>query len=133
LYTGKIFGFDICFCNLLFEINSFGISAVLLCLVPEQVQPVLELKLRTIFWCFDLCKISSSSEKISMPTRVEISVSILQLYEKKNAHTHHKKVLCLLSILSKPLVQHRKMKGQLYHAQIAVGLKKGTAVLGAQF
>jgi hypothetical protein len=72
---------DLCFCNLLIETNNFGLGAVLLsCLISElQEPPSLGLELRTIFRSFDLSKISSWFQGLSIPILLQISLYFLEL------------------------------------------------------
>jgi hypothetical protein len=71
----------LCSCNLLAKINKFRLGTVLLsCLVSElQKPPSPGLELRTIFRSFSRSKISSWSHRISMPSSVQIGVSVIEL------------------------------------------------------
>jgi hypothetical protein len=86
----RLWGSGLHFCNFLFETNNFRLGTVLLsCLVSKlQELPSKGLKLKTFSWCFDLSKISSWSQGISMQSLVQISVSILKLQVNKHTHTH---------------------------------------------
>jgi hypothetical protein len=66
-----------CFCNLLFETNSFGLGAILpSCLVSElQELPSPRLELRALFRNFYLAVFSFLSQEISIPSLVQIGIS----------------------------------------------------------
>jgi hypothetical protein len=74
-------GCGTCFCNLLAEINNFGLGPVLLsCLVSElQKPPSPGLKPRTISRSFYCSEISFCFQGMSMPRLVHNGVSVLEL------------------------------------------------------
>jgi hypothetical protein len=76
-----VWGCGLYSCNLLFETNNFGLGASLLsCLVSElQEPPSPGLEFRTIFQSFDLSEIFFWSQEISMPSLVQICISIFEL------------------------------------------------------
>jgi hypothetical protein len=74
-------GCGLYFCNLLAETNSFGLGAfLLLCLVAELQKPSLPgLEARIHFRSFDLSKIFSWFQGISMLSFGQIGGSVLEL------------------------------------------------------
>jgi hypothetical protein len=67
--------------NLIAETNNFGLGTVLLsCSVSELQEPASPgLELITLFRRFNLCKISSCSQGVSMPSLVKIGISVLEV------------------------------------------------------
>jgi hypothetical protein len=80
-------GYGHCFCNLIFETNNFGLSAILLsCLVSElQKTPSPGIELRILFRSFDPPIFSSWSQRISMWSLVQ-TIHLFSSYKRTNKH-----------------------------------------------
>jgi hypothetical protein len=70
-----------CYCNLLVETNNFGLGDILLsCLVSKiQKPPWPGFEPRTLFRSFDVSEIHFCFQGISIPSLVQISISVLEL------------------------------------------------------